>query len=132
MIDRAMMMPSIIAACPDFTAAYDAFVAEWQDESETPHYLALADFSRFMISRLEIGDRQQLDAAFEMIERLHVDGDEYVREAATIRILESLQNTHLHSKTNPEQFLEFLRPVSLRYWRKVEDFWENGTIITDD
>lgn len=132
MIDRAGMMPAIIAACPDFAATYDAFVAEWKDEPETPHYLALADFTRYVISLLETGDRQQLHAAFETIERLHIDGDKYVREAATIGILESLQNVNLHSKTRPDQFLEFLRPESLRYWRKVEDFWENGTIITDD
>lgn len=132
MIDRAEMMPAIIAACPDFAATYDVFVAEWNDEPEAPHYLALADFSRHLISLLQTGDRQQLHAAFETIERLHTDGDEYVREAATIGILESLQNTNLHSNTKPDQFLEFLRPASLRYWRKVEDFWKNGTIITDD
>jgi hypothetical protein len=132
MIDRAEMMLDVIAACPDFAATYDAFVAEWHDEPKAPYYLALADFSRHLISLLETGKRQQLHAAFETIERFHTDGDKYVREAATIGILESLQNTNLHSNTKPDQFLEFLRPVSLRYWRKVEDFWEKGTIITDD
>ena len=132
MIDRSEMMPVIIAACPDFAATYDAFVAEWADEPETPYYLALADFSRHIISLLETGNRQQLHAAFEAIERLHCDGDSYVREAATIGILESLQNTNLHPNTNPEQFLEFLLPTSLRYWRKVEDFWDNGTVISED
>lgn len=132
MIERAQMLPAIIAACPDFATTYDAFVTEWKDEPETPHYLALADFSRHVISLLETGNRQQLHVAFETIERLNMDGDEYVREAATIGILESLQNTNLHSRTHPDQFIEFLRPVSLRYWRKVEDFWEDGTIITDD
>lgn len=132
MIDRAGMMPAITAACPDFTATYDAFVDEWKGEPETPDYLALADFSRHIISLLETGDRPRLHAAFETIERLHTDGDHYVREAATIGVLESLQNSNLHSKTQPQQFLEFLRPMSLRYWRKLEDFWERRTIITDD
>ena len=132
MIDRAGMMPAIIATSPGFTATYDAFLAESNHEPETPHYLALAEFARHIISLLQTGDRQQLHEAFETIERLHTDGDAYVREAATIGILESLQNTNLHTSTTPDQFIEFLRPVSLRYWRKVEDFWENGTIITDD
>lgn len=132
MIDRAEMMLAIIAACPDFAATYGAFVAESKDEPEAPYYVALADFSRHIIALLESGDQQSLHAAFETIERLHTDGDKYVREAATIGILESLQNTNLHSDTKPDQFLEFLRPESLRYWRKVEDFWETGTIITDD
>ena len=132
MIDRAEMMSAIIATCPDLSATYDSFAAKWQDELESPCYLALADFSRYVISQLETGNRHQLHVAFETIERLHIEGDSYVREAATIGILESLQNTNLHSNTKPEQFLEFLRPVSLSNWRKVEDFWENGTIITDD
>jgi hypothetical protein len=132
MIDRAGMMPTIIAACPAFAATYDAFIAEWKDEPETPYYLILADFSRHIISFLDTGDRQKLHTAFETIEQLLADGDEYVREAATIGIVENLQNTNLHSSTEPEQFLDFLRPVSMRYWQKVEDFWANGTNITDD
>ncbi|ADB15368.1 hypothetical protein Psta_0682 [Pirellula staleyi DSM 6068] len=132
MIDRAEMMQAIVSSCPAFAADYDAFVAEWKDESEIPYYLALGGFAQYVISLLETADRLRLQAAFEMIERLHIEGDKYVREAATTGILESLQNTSLHSQTKPDQFLEFLRPVSLRYWRKLEEFWEKGTIITDD
>jgi hypothetical protein len=132
MIDQKEMMRTIVAACPDFATRYDEFIAEWRDELEIPYYLALADFARQLITLLERGLRQQLDMAFSAIERLHTDGDKYVRKAATIGILESLQNTNLHSRTEPEQFVEFLRPVSLRYWRKVEDFWNDGTAITDD
>ncbi len=132
MIDRAEMMAAIIQTSPGFAAAYDAFLAEWQDESETPYYLALADYSRYLIALLGGGAREQLHAAFDTIERLNTEGLAYVREAATIGILESLQNTNLHSHTTPDQFIEFLGPTSLRYWRKVEDFWQNGTIITYD
>ena len=64
------------AACPGFTATYDAFVAEWKDEPDTPYYLVLADFSRQIISLLETGDLPRLHAAFEPIERPHADGDE--------------------------------------------------------
>lgn len=132
MIDRTQMMRLIVEACPGFAPTYDSFVREWRDEPEVPYYLALADFSRYLIALLESGRREELDTAFVAIERLHKQGDEYVREAATIGILESLQNTNLHSGTRPEQFTEFLRPVSLRFWRKVDDFWESGRPITDD
>ena len=132
MIDRAVMMESIIVACPGFATTFDAFLAEWADETELPYYLALGDFSRYLIKLLENDQRDELAAAFDMIEQLHVDGDNYVREAATIGILENLQNLNLHGRTEPDQFLDFLRPVSLKFWHKVTDFWENGTIITDD
>lgn len=132
MINRDEMMSDIITACPEFAPIYESFVADWRDEAETPLYHALGDFARYLISLLNTRDHWQIDAAFETIERLLIDGDDSVREAATIGILESLQNTHLHADTKPEQFLEFLRPVSLRYWKKVEDFWDSGRIITDD
>lgn len=132
MIDLAGMMPTLLAACPTFAATYDAFAAEWKDEPQPPVYLALADFSRHVLGLLHTGNQQQLQTAFDAIERLLAEGDESVRKAATIGILESLQNTHLHFNTTPEQCREFLRPVSLRYWRKVEAFWSNGTIIADD
>ena len=132
MIDRIGMMIQIVEACPHFAATYASFLIEWQEAPYTPEYLVLADFSLYLIALLEAGNRQELDSAFATIERLHKDGDKYVREAVSIGILESLQNTNLHSTTRPEQFLHFLRPVSLRYWRKVQDFWENGTLVTDD
>ena len=124
-------MKQITVACPSFAPSFDAFLSEWSDESELPYYLSLTDFSRFLITLLENDDRDKLTAAFEMIERLQVNGDRYVREAATIGILENLQNANLHGRTEPDQFLEFLWPVSLKFWHKVSDFWENGTIITD-
>lgn len=132
MIDVSEMMQRIIDTCPKFARTYESFVAEWQDEPETPYYLLLADFSRYLINLLEGGKRKELSAAFRLIELLHTDGDKYVREAATIGILENLQNTNLHSTTTPNQFIEFLLPTSVKYWQKVEEFWINGTIITDD
>jgi len=132
MIKKTEMMQVLIEACPNFSPAYDLFLAEWKDEPEKPEYLAFVDFSRYLISLLEIGDTQLLNKAFEAIERLHIDGDPQVRESATIGIIESLQNSNLHTKTNPSQFVEFLHPISLEYWQKVEDFWESGTIIKED
>ena len=132
MIDRVAMMESIIVACPGFAPTFDAFLAEWADETELPYYLALGDFSRYLIQLLANDERDELTMAFKMLERLHVDGNKYVREAATIGILENLQNSNLHERTEPDQFLKFLGPVSLKFWHKVTDFWENGTILTDD
>ena len=132
MINRAAMMAIITEVCPGFAGPYDAFLAEWHNEPELPYYLALADFSCHLIALLQTGERSQLDSAFEAIERLHTEGDQYVREAATIGILENLQNMNLHSSTKPDHFIEYLRPASLRYWHKVEDFWDDGKIITDD
>ncbi|MCP4778685.1 MAG: hypothetical protein GY880_31100 [Planctomycetaceae bacterium] len=132
MIERTAMMAALQETCPEFAPACDAFVAEWSDEPEIPYYLLLGDFSRYIVGLLVSDDRKQLRAAFDLIESFHQDGDAYVREAATIGILENIQNTNLHDQTTPDQFVEYLQPISLKYWRKLYDFWERGTIITDD
>jgi hypothetical protein len=55
-----------------------------------------------------------------------VEGDEYVREAAAIGLLEDLQNTGLHHHTRPDQFRPMLGPKSRVWWDKIEAFWQGG------
>jgi len=53
-------------------------------------YLTAGAFARVLLSRLDEPDRE-VDAAFALIERLHLEGDTYVTELATIGFLESIQ-----------------------------------------
>jgi hypothetical protein len=74
-----------------------------------------------------------LPAVFAAIERLHVEGDYYVREASTVGLLESLQNPNLHENgTTPEQFRPYLGPVSARWWEKLHGFWQNGEPLVEE
>jgi hypothetical protein len=71
--------------------------------------------------------------AFAVVEWWHVEGDQFVRDAVTVGLLEDLQNLNLHEHgTKPAQFEEFLGPESRRWWRKVYEFWTKGKPITDD
>lgn len=118
------MMDVLLAASPTFAEDWDAFRREWAEEAEDlPLYLALADFARHVISLLEAGDDERLRHIFDAVERLQVEGDHYVKEAATVGLLEDLQNGNLHRTTNPEQLRPFLRPESLSGWEAVDSFW---------
>jgi hypothetical protein len=120
------MMDVLLAASPTFVESWDALRREYADETDgLPLYLSLSDFARHVIGFLETKDDERLRRIFEAIERLHVEGDHYVREAATVGLLEGLQNTNLHRTTQPEQFRPFLRPESLKWWDRVDSFW-NG------
>ena len=133
MIEASDMVPLLVEASPQFRSAWLEFQAEWSEDPSPPHYELLADFVRHLSSVLASGDEETLKRVFAVVERLHVEGTPYVRQAATVGILEDLQNVHLHeSGTTPEQFERFLLPVSAKYWRKVQDFWATGQIITDD
>jgi hypothetical protein len=120
-IDAEAMFPPMLEACPSFRPVWDAHEAAWSDERQPMHDLALADLARHLIGQLERGETGGFGAVFAVVERWHVEGDAYVREAASIGLLESLQNTGLHGATAPDDFLGWLQPESLRCWRKIED-----------
>jgi hypothetical protein len=126
------MFPILLEADPGFHPVWNEFVAEWRDDPELPLYLALSDLARYLIKRLETGNTASFQAIFLVVERWHVEGDPYVREAASVGLIEGLQNTHLHRSTEPAAFLPWLGPESRRWWKKVEDFWSKGTLLRDD
>ena len=62
---------------------------------------------------------------FRVVEVLHTDGDAYVREAATIGLLESIQNVAGNIGVDPECFVPHLEPETSKWWAKLNAFW-NG------
>ena len=87
--------------------------------------------ARRLIEQLAHGETARFNAVFDVVERWHLDGDQYVREAATIGLLEDLQNLSLPTRTRPSDFEPWLRPVTKKAWDKVEHFWSKGEPITD-
>ena len=134
MIAKDGMMGVLVAACPSFAPRWQEFLDEWRDEAyDLPLYLALADLARHLVALVEPGRTSDLPTVFAAIERLHVEGEHYVREATTVGLLESLQDLNLHKDaTEPEQFRPYLGPVSMRWWDKLYRFWEHGELLTDD
>ena len=59
-----------------------------------------------------------------LVEAMHVRGDSYVQELATVGILEDLQNGNLHHDgTSPNDFVQYLRPISKWWWDELYLFW---------
>jgi hypothetical protein len=133
MIAKGDMMGVLLAACPSFGGRWQVFLDEWQNESgELPYYVALFNFTCHLIGMLERGETASFPAIFGAVERLQVEGDPYVKEAATVGLLEDLQNQDLHLGTLPEQFRQYLGPVSERWWDKLSRFWDHGELLTED
>lgn len=131
LITRERMFEPLLAADPSLEPVLTAFVAEWREEREPPLYLALADVARHLVRQLQSGDTGRFDAVFEVIEQWHLHGDSYVREAASVGLLEDLQNLNLHDGTRAADFEPWLRPESRSWWGKVERFWSRGEILKD-
>ena len=110
----------LVNACPSFADKWEQHKLEYHDEDAYLPYAALGELGNHLIESHEKGEVKELTDVFAVLERLHVEGDEYVREAATIGLLESLLGC------DPE-ILKFLLPESAKWWEQLNLFW-NGKI----
>ena len=132
MISRAQMMGPILQASPSFHPVWNEFVAEYENEGgELPLYIVLGDLARYIALLESRGTEDELQEIFAAIERWHTEGDQYVKEAATIGLLEDLQNTNVVGGKDSSRFAKYLGPESKRWWTKVDAFWKTGEIIRD-
>jgi hypothetical protein len=127
--DRSNMFEPLLQADPSLREKWEIFQEQYRSDGELPLYLALSELARHLIHDLETGNTHRFDAVFDVVERWHIHGDPNVKEAATVGLLEDLQNGHLLCKTSSEDFLPWLRPETLGWWTKVHEFWAIGKQI---
>ena len=113
-------MPLFLEACPSFRAA-------WKAAPEGLLYVGLGDFARHLLQLQQHNQTQEFREVGRVIERLHVEGDHYVREAATTALFEAVQDVWGRSKVDSEKFSLYLLPESARRWRSLKDFWSGKT-----
>lgn len=118
----------ITKACPSVMTSQDfrQWKEAWTKETEPPYYLLASSLVRHLTHLNSLKKYDEFPELFALIEELHLRGDQYVNEWATVGILEDLQNTNLHpAGSAPDDFVRFLGPVSKWWWEEVNLFW-NG------
>lgn len=100
---------------------FPTFVPD-EDNIDLP-YIVLGDFARFLLEAFQQRNESLLKKAFVLIERLHLEGNEYVKEATTIGLLEGIQNTWPRSGVDPEKIIPYLLPESRLWWDSLNRFW---------
>lgn len=120
MIQQAQVMPLLLGACPTFSAAWGEHVQEHGDDLL---YVAAGSFANHLLSLFQSGQSSALAAVGAVVEELHVSGSPWVREFATIGLLEGIQNVWSNNNTDPESFRQFLGPESQRWWAGLNNFW---------
>lgn len=126
MIEKDEMLELAVKACPSFKPAWEEFQDNWKDEKDLPLYLALGYLSRHISLLIETAQDSELKELFEVVERWHLEGSAYVKEAATIGLLEGLQG-----ESNAASIELYLLPESKKWWDKVNEFWESGRLISE-
>jgi hypothetical protein len=96
---------------------------------EAPPYLVMSELARYVVSLIEGRKAKELATVALLLEQWIVGGDDEVRRAAIIGLIEDLQNTNLHRSTSPEDFVQYLSPASHAWWEKAHNFWDGGDPI---
>lgn len=117
MIQQEHVMPLILRACPSFRETWD------KSEDRELLYVVMGDLARHLLTLYRAKQTAEFAPLCEVIERLHLEGDGFVRELATVGILEAIQNVWGHTDTASEEFCEFLLPESRRWWNELNDLW---------
>ena len=110
------MLPLLRHACRSFPPCEEG------DEGE----LLLVDLGQsaaHLVHLVEQGQVQEFPSVFAVVERPHVEGNAYVQEAATIGLLEGIQNVAGHRRIDPAVFIPYLLPESATWWHRLNLFW---------
>lgn len=124
MILREEIPELLVEALPSFHESCAESVSLYGADNYYAVAGALAD--HLLILHRQNGHTQFATLA-AAIEKLHIDGEPYVAELATIGILEGIQDVWRNSSADPEEFAMFLLPVSRQWRRSLNRFW-NGEI----
>jgi hypothetical protein len=124
MIAKAAMFKPMLAALPSFISAWDDLVKEeaafsadlGEVDRPVPIYRGLECLSAHLAKSLDGKQSRDLDRAFDIIEQWIVDGDPYVKEAATIGLFERIKHAKGPKSSFKMQFRDCLRPASRKTW----------------
>jgi hypothetical protein len=120
MITKEQVIPLLLEVCTSFQERYDEHL---KDNDGELLYVALGSFAQHLLDLHQQHQTQCFPAIGRVIERLHIEGDHYVRQAATIGLLEGIQNVWGNQQVDPDLFLPYLLPESVRWWRSLDSFW---------
>ncbi len=128
MIGPDDVMPLVLEAVPSFSRRWSEITDDpmFLDEASGTrlHYIDVAWFAPHVVGLQRAGATGELTRLFQVIEMLHTDGDDYVKELATIGYLEGIQTACSHTTdVRQEEFEPYLGPESHRYWRGLNAFW---------
>jgi hypothetical protein len=119
-ITNLQVIPLLLEVCPSFKERYDEHL---KDNDGELLYVALGSFAHHLLELYQQHQTQNFFAVGRVIERLHIEGDHHVREAATIGLLEGIQNVWGNKNVKPDLFLPYLLPESIRWWQSLNNFW---------
>jgi hypothetical protein len=115
-ICKEEMFPLLLEADPSFEPIWRRFLQEWEsEENELPLTLAIDEFSKHLVSKLEAGETSRFAEVFSVIERLHFSTDSYVNNEVR-GISEGILDKGCYTTLHPYDFELWLGTETKRTW----------------
>lgn len=81
MISKSEVMMLLIEACPSYQMRWNEYIqSEYRIGDEQLLYVDIGDFVHHLVSLFKSSDDHEFEKIFDVIERLHINGDELVKE----------------------------------------------------
>ena len=122
MIKREEMLPMLVESCPSFSEKWEEHKKEYADEENYLIYIALSEFAQHLIELEQEDQTSEFEDIFNLIEKFHIKGEHYTKEAVTIGLLESLQNV---LGIDELKFVKYLKPETMKWWNELNKFWNS-------
>ncbi len=120
----ADVVPGFLAACSAIDAAWRVHLEFWGDAPDRGIYNDAAVIAHHLVDSFELGEISEFPAAFALLERCLVEGDEPVRELVMVGVIEDIQNIASHRSCGPDVFVAWLGPASRAAWDEVNRWWD--------
>lgn len=120
MINPQEALHLLVSQSFDFRVRVEAFLLEWQPE-QPGFCLILSELSRVTIGFFQQQQDTHLQQVFAIIEKLLVEGDQVVRDAAATCFLENILH-RVPEEVSAQTFLSFLGLKSKEYCKAYNDF----------
>ncbi|MCP3807741.1 hypothetical protein NLX78_10905 [Paenibacillus sp. Lou8.1] len=92
MIIKEQVMEMLLIASLSYKIRYDKYIKEnYKPGEDRLIYIEVCDFIDHLFDNYLKRKVDEFDNIFELIEKLHIDGDDFVKELATVGFLENLR-----------------------------------------
>lgn len=123
-ITKCTVLNTLFKEYPD---SHQLVNSPYDMEEQQLLYIIAGRFASYLLDLYRMGDSNDLTKFATFIEDLHVHGDEYTKELATIGFLEDIINVWSHNHTDPKIIYDYFLPESKKWRDELERLW-NGEV----
>src|SRR5690349_7973851 len=119
------IMQQFLDVCPSFRPLWEEYFAESYSgpDKERLIYVDLGQLAYHLVQLALNRSLTEFPEVFSLAERLHVQGNEDVRNAVCLGLLESTQNSASHTNLDADCFVRHLGPDLRQCWIEVRRGW---------